>query len=108
MGIWSGPEALWTFKLCSNLHTPLQSTVIPSILQSDLVATSGMGADDGLVKTDANWFSNISAFDLLSTWRVPETVNGDTQILSCLFDFIYFQKGFVLFSFSPVLIVLLM
>ena len=48
-----------------------------------------------------NCFKSIFALDLASVSKFPLLFNGAIPILSCLLLFVYLQKGFVLFWFSP-------
>ena len=46
------------------------------------------------------------ALPVLSLTSLPFAFSGATPILSCFFDLMYFQKGFVLFSSSPLVMML--
>ena len=49
-----------------------------------------------VVKTEENWWFNMSALDWLSECSLPLRLSGDTPQLSWRCDFTYRQKGFEL------------
>ena len=100
-GMLSGPDALLMLILCSSFSRPFTVILIGVMLFCALSRVDGNLLFVGLVKTDLNWSSNISAFPLLSLTSCVPFLSGAMPPESCRFDFTYFQKGFGLLFSSP-------
>ena len=93
-GMESGPGALeaWIFR--NSFSTPSSVILSSPILVSHSLPTDGIDDDESRVKTELNWFTKMSAFDLLSLSNWPLRFRGDTPIhvLSCCLAFTYLQN----------------
>ena len=92
----SGPGALDALKSLRSLATPWVVTVIGSIWDSDFLVVSGMGDPSSVVNTDLNWFNRRRVLDFVSLTSFLWSFRGNTPTLSCRFDVMYLQNGFVL------------
>ena len=66
-----------------------------------VLAIDGMPLLVILVKTDLNWSTKMSDLPTTSFTRDPFFFSGGVPMLSCRFDFMYFQNGLLLLLSSP-------
>ena len=95
-GSSSGPPALDESTSRRGFATPF-SHIFRLAAGGMLGPSSTVSAcTSSVVKTEENWWFNMSALDWLSECSSPSRLSGDTPQLSWRCDFTYRQKGFEL------------
>ena len=101
VGMLSGPEALWWFRLLSNFRTP------SSVTSNRWVSGCGLGPRFGrlevfvLVKTEENCSFRRRVLLMLSLWSLPSLSSEATPVLSQRLFLMYAQNWLGLLAMSP-------